>query len=71
MSSDQNAGQNGKIQTGNNSFETVEHFKYLGTARMNQNSIHEDIKSRLKSRVLAIIPCGIFGLPDCYQKCKD
>jgi hypothetical protein len=29
MSRDQNAGQNGNIQIGNKSFETVEHFKYL------------------------------------------
>jgi hypothetical protein len=49
MSQDQNAGQNGYIQTGNKSFETVEQFKYLGTTLMNQNSIHEEIKSRLKS----------------------
>jgi hypothetical protein len=28
----------------------VEQFKYLGTALTNQNSIQEEIKSRLKSR---------------------
>jgi hypothetical protein len=49
MSRDQNAGQNGNIQTGNKSFETVEQFKYLGTTLTNQNSIHEEITSRLKS----------------------
>jgi hypothetical protein len=49
MSQDQNAGQNGNIQIGNKSFETVEWFKYLGTTLMDQNSIHEEIKSRLKS----------------------
>jgi hypothetical protein len=49
MSRDQNAGQNGYIQTGYKSFETVEHFKYLGTTLTNQNSIHEEIKNRLKS----------------------
>jgi hypothetical protein len=49
MSGDQNAGQNGYIQIGNKSFETVQQFKYLGTALKNQNSIHEEIKSRLKS----------------------
>jgi hypothetical protein len=31
MSRDQNAGQNGYIQIGNKSFETLEQFKYLGT----------------------------------------
>jgi hypothetical protein len=49
MSRDQNAGQNGYIQIGNESFETVEQFKYLGTTLTNQNSIHEEIKSILKS----------------------
>jgi hypothetical protein len=49
MSREQNAGQNGCIQTGNESFETVEQFKYLGTTLTNQNSIHEEIKSSLKS----------------------
>jgi hypothetical protein len=50
MSRDQNAGQNGDIQIGNKSFETVEQFKYLGTTLTNQNSIHAEIKSRLKSK---------------------
>jgi hypothetical protein len=49
MSRDQNAGQNGNIQMGNKSFETVEQFKYLGTTLTNQNTIHAEIKSRLKS----------------------
>jgi hypothetical protein len=48
MSRDQNAGQNGYIQIGNKSFKTVEQFKYLGTTLTNQNSIHEEIKSRFK-----------------------
>jgi hypothetical protein len=49
MSRDQNTGQNGSIQIGNKLFETVEHFKYLGTTLTNENSIHEEIKSSLKS----------------------
>jgi hypothetical protein len=31
------------------SFERVEEFKYLGTVLTNQNSIQEEIKSRLMS----------------------
>jgi hypothetical protein len=46
---DQNAGQNRYIQIDKKSFETVRQFKYLGTTSTNQNSIHEEIKSRLKS----------------------
>jgi hypothetical protein len=45
----QNAEQNSNIQTGNKYFETVERFKYLRTILTNKNSIHEEIKSRLKS----------------------
>ena len=37
------------IKTDNSSFERVEEFRYLGTTLMNQNSIQEEIKSRLKS----------------------
>jgi hypothetical protein len=49
MSRDQNARQNGYIQIGNKSFETVEQFRYLRTTLTNQNSIKEEIKRRLKS----------------------
>jgi hypothetical protein len=49
MSRDQNAGQNHNIKTDNKSFERVEQFKYLGTTVKYQNSIQEEIKSRLKS----------------------
>jgi hypothetical protein len=41
MSRDQNAEQNGYIEIGNKSFETVEEFKYLETTLTDQNSIHE------------------------------
>jgi len=49
MSRDQNAGQSHYIKENNCSFERVEDFKHLGTALMNQNSIQEEIKSRMKS----------------------
>jgi hypothetical protein len=49
MSRDQNAGENHSIKMGNEYFEAVEHFEYFGTTLTNQNSIHEEIKSSLKS----------------------
>jgi hypothetical protein len=49
MSRKQNAGQNHNIKLDNKSFERVEQFKYLRTTLTNQNSIQEEIKSRLKS----------------------
>jgi hypothetical protein len=51
MSRDQNAGRSHGIKTDNSFFEMVEKFKYsyLGTTLTNQNSIQEEIKSRLKS----------------------
>ena len=49
MSRDQNAGWSHSIKIDNSSFEKVEKLKYLGTALTNQNSIQEEIKSRLKS----------------------
>jgi len=49
MSQDQNAGQSHNIKTDNSSFERLEQLKYLGTTLTNQNSIQEEIKSRLTS----------------------
>jgi len=49
MSRGQNAGPSHNIKTENKSLKMVKQFKYLGTNLMNQNSNHEDIKSRLKS----------------------
>jgi hypothetical protein len=36
------------MRVDNSSIERVEEFKYLGTTLTNQNSIQEEIKSRLK-----------------------
>jgi hypothetical protein len=45
----QKAGQRQSIKIGNRSFESMAKFKYLGTTLTDQNSIHEEIKSRLNS----------------------
>ena len=49
MSRDQNAGRIHSVRTDNSNFDRVEDFKYLGTTLTNQNSIAEEIKSRLKA----------------------
>ena len=49
MSRDQNSGRIHSARIDNSTFERVEEFKYLGTTLTNQNSIEEEIKSRLKS----------------------
>ena len=64
MSRDQNAGQNHSVRIDNSTFERVEEFKYLGTTLTIQNSIREEIKSRLRSGN-AIIRCRMFCLPGC------
>jgi hypothetical protein len=49
MSRDQNAGRSHNIKVDNKSFVMVETFRYLGTTITYQNSIQEEIKSRLES----------------------
>jgi len=49
ISRDQNAGRIHSVRIDNSNFERVEEFKYLVTTLTNQNSIAEEIKSRLKS----------------------
>ena len=44
-----NAGRNHSVRIDNSTFERVEEFKYLGTNLTKQNSIQEEIKSRLRS----------------------
>ena len=48
MSRDWNAGWGHSVKIDHSSFERVEEFKYLGTTLTDQNSIQEEIKSRLK-----------------------
>jgi hypothetical protein len=48
MSRDRNAGRSHGVKIGNRSTERVEEFKYLGATLTDQNSIQEEIKSRLK-----------------------
>jgi len=48
MYRDQNAGQIHSVRFDNSTFERVEEFKYLGTPLTNQNSIVEEMKSRLR-----------------------
>jgi len=49
MSRDRNAGRIQSVRIDNSTFEKVQEFKYLGTALTNQNSVAEEIKSRLRS----------------------
>jgi hypothetical protein len=49
MSHHQNTGQSRNIKIGNQSFEIVEQFKYLGTTLTYENSTDEEIKRRLYS----------------------
>ena len=48
MSRNQNSGRNNSVWINNSTFKRVEEFKYLGTTLTNQNSIAEEIKSRLR-----------------------
>jgi len=50
MYRDQNAGRIHSVRIDNSTIERVEEFKYLGTTLTHQNSIPEEIKSRLRSR---------------------
>jgi hypothetical protein len=49
MSRDDSAGRSDNLKRDSSSFERVEEVKYLGTTFTNQNSIREEMKSRLKS----------------------
>jgi len=49
MSREENAGRIHSVRIDNSTFDRVEELKYLGTNLTNQNSIAEEIESRLKS----------------------
>ena len=48
MSREQTAGLSHTVKIDNSSIERAEEFKYFGTTLRKQNSIQEEIKSRLK-----------------------
>ena len=68
MSRYKNARRSHSIKIDNISFERVEEFKYLGTTLTNQNSIHEEIKSRLKSGNACFHLVQNHCFPVCYPK---
>ena len=72
VSRDQNAGRIHSMKVENISIERVEEFKYLGTTLTNQNSIQEEIKSRLKSGK-CLLPFGAesFVFQFAIHKFKD
>ena len=49
MSRDQDAGRIESVRIDSSTFERVDELKYLGTTLTNQNSIAEEIKTRLRS----------------------
>ena len=70
MSRDRNAGRCHSVKIDNSSIERVEEFKYLGKTLTDQNSIQEEIKSRLKSGS-ACYHCGeYFAFQFAIQKYK-
>src|SRR5215472_6263405 len=48
MSREGNVGRGNSVKIDNSAIERVEEFKYLGVTLTDQNSIQEEIKSRLK-----------------------
>jgi hypothetical protein len=65
MSHSQKIGQKHSIKVVNRSFEDVAKFKYLRTTLTDHNCMHEEIKSRLNSGMLATIRFRVFCPPTC------
>jgi len=68
MSRGPDAGRSHSIKIDNSSFERSEEFKYLGITITNQNSIQEEIKSRLKSGNACYHSVQNLCLQGCYPK---
>jgi len=49
LSQDQNARRSHQVNIYNSSCERVDQFKYFGTTVLDQNSIQQEVKSRLKT----------------------
>jgi hypothetical protein len=69
MSRDQNVGRSQNIKPDNSSFQRLENFKYLGTT-LNQNSILEEIKSKLKSGNACYHSVQNILSSSCYREIK-
>jgi hypothetical protein len=59
------------MKSDNSSFEMVEEFRYLGTTLTNQNSIQEEIKSRLVRKCLLSFGAESVVFQFAIQKFKD
>jgi hypothetical protein len=62
MSHHPNSGQDQNIRIVTELFENVAKFKYFGMTLISQNDIHDEIESRLNSRMFAVIQSKIFFL---------
>ena len=68
---DRNAGRGHSVKIDNSSIERVEEFKYLGTTLTDQNSIQEEIKSRLKLGNACYYSVQSFVLQVAIQKLEE
>ena len=57
-----------RVRIDNSTFERVEQVKYFGIILTNQNSIAEEMKSRLRSGNACYHPVQNLYLPGCYPK---